>query len=372
MAILEKIKLYMALSFVTIILILIALCVIFVLVYRRKKTNTEVNYDYFERRDSMEYLKFDEIISSNPDEPLKGAGVMVVNHTTFVAALNVTGYNFFDAAYEAQVNTINATISFMDALERPITLRQTTKAIDISHNIEAFTAEAGKLKNEIAALTGKIDDLLDDAEDQIDFDVELANEYVRQAQELSVKKARKTSQLGEAEEMIRYMNEISVQNGQPQKVQTIVFSYVYDGTQFTSALTKEEIYEKAMTELNSMADSLSSSLYRCGCTARRLSGEDLVDLMRRHMHPATCDDYTIRELFNSDLDALFVTSESLLDYVKEQMTDEAYEKKLKEVKAELEEAERRNTLLAERAESDRLDKTREIAARSIQIDDLEE
>ena len=153
MAILEKIQLYMALSFVTIILILIALCVIFVLVYRRKKTNTEVNYDYFERHDSMEYLKFDEIISSNPDEPLKGGGVMVVNHTTFVAALNVTGYNFFDATYEAQVNTINATISFMDALERPITLRQTTKAIDISHNIEAFTAEAGKLKNEMMRRT---------------------------------------------------------------------------------------------------------------------------------------------------------------------------------------------------------------------------
>lgn len=354
MQLLNKISMFMTLSLVVLILIIMAAAVIFVMVSRKKVSLSEVYYDNFERHDSMEYVKFDEIISSNPDEPLKGAGVMVVDHRTFVGIINVVGYNFFSASYDSQVNTINATISFFDSLESPISLRQSVKAIDITHNIEAHEIEARRLAEEITALSRRIQELMDDAEDYLDVNSELANEYMDQAQVLNVERERKNRQLGEAEEMIRYMNEISTLSGDTQKVQNIVFSYTYDGTQFTSALTKEEVYSEAFNQLENMANNLISGLYRCGCTARRCSAEEIVDLMRRHMHPATGDDYSIQELFNSNLGALFVTSDSMLQFVKERMTEDAYRKKIESMRMQIEEAQKVQALKAERAETERL------------------
>lgn len=48
---------------------------------------------------------------------------MVIDKNTFVSAISVTGYPFFRASYDTQVNTINAFISMMDSLEDPISLK---------------------------------------------------------------------------------------------------------------------------------------------------------------------------------------------------------------------------------------------------------
>jgi len=354
MQLLNKISMFMTLSMVMLVLIFIAGAVIFVMVSRKKVSLSEVYYDDFERHDVMEYVKFDEIISSEPEEPLKGAGVMVVDHRTFVGILNVVGYNFFSASYDSQVNTINATISFFDSLESPISLRQSVKAIDITYNIEAHTVEARRLAEEITAISRKIQNLMDDAEDYLDVNPLLAHEYMDQVQVLKAEQERKNRQLGEAEELIRYMNRISTQSGDTQKVQNIVFSYTYDGTQFTSALTKEEVYNEAFNQLENIASSLISSLYRCGCTARRCSAEEIVDLMRRHMHPATGDDYSVQDLFNSSLGALFVTSDSMLQFVKDKMTEDAYRREIEAMNMKIEEAMKVQSLMAERAEAERL------------------
>ncbi len=368
MGLLQSISLYLGLSIIIVILLFAAGVILFVLANRKKASMSEVYYDSFDKHDTMEYLKFDEIISSDPKEPLKGAGVMVINQRTFVAALNVVGYNFFTASYDTQVNTINATISLFDSLENPISLRQTVKAINISHNIEVFEKEAARIEKEINEATRDKQILLDDAADYIDTDPDRAESYMDDAQMRQLEIDRKTRQLAEAREMIRYMRRISTDSGDTQKVQTLLYSYVYDNTKFTTQLSKEEIYMQAMSELENTASSLISNLYRCGCTARRCSAEELVDLMRRHMHPATGDDYQISELFHSDLGALFVTSDSLLQTVKEQMEQDAYRARLDEMYEQIHEAEKRMKLQAERADEDRLAKTRAMAQPMIHIE----
>ncbi len=357
----------MVMSMVLIVLMFIGIVVIFILSRRKKTSIYEVNYENFERHDSMEYLKFDEIISSDEDEPMKGAGVMVINQRTFVAAISVTGYNFFSASYDTQVNTINAAISLMDSLEHPISLRQTVKAINISHNIEVFEQESVRISEEIDELSRQAKTLLQDAEDYIDKDPQRSEEYVEESEKISKQIERKSRQLNEANEMVRYMHEISTESGDTQKVQNVIFTYQYDNTQFTNQLSKEEIYTQAMMELSSIAASLISSLYRCGCSARRCSAEELVDLMRRHMHPVTGDDDSIEDLFHSDLSSLFVTSDSLFRVVKEQMTEEACKEQIKAYKKKIEEETMRQRLADQRLEEDRLLVTRQIAAKEIRI-----
>ncbi len=367
MPILNQIMLYMVMTMVIIVLMFICGIVIFVLSRRKKTSIYEVTYENFDRHDSMEYLKFDEIISSEPDSPLKGAGVMVINQRTFVAALNVTGYNFFQSSREEQEHTIQSTISLMKSLEHPISLRQTVKAIDIGHNIDVFEQEAMRIQEEINELTMQAQNLIQDAEDYIDTDPKRSEEYVEESERIERVVERRVRQLNEAREMVRYMKEISTESQDTQKVQTLLFTYKYDNTQFTNALTKEEIYSQAMIELNNMAENLKQSLSRCGCTARRCSAEEMVDLMRRHMHPATGDDDTIEDLFHSDIGSLFVTSQSLFDVVKSHMTEEAYERQLEEINAKIEEEKLRRRLADERAEADMMEVTRQMAQKEVRI-----
>lgn len=362
---LSKVTTYMLMTLILLLLILIIGVVLFILINRKKTSISEVYYDSFDRHDSLEYMKFDSIISSTPNDPLKGMGIMVVNKRTFVAAVAVTGYNFFTASYDTQVNTINAFISFMDTLEKPISLRQTVKAINISYNIEAHNKEIKRLTDEVSQLQFQIQNLIDDAEDHLDLNPALSDEYMDKAEELKKIMQRKSHQLEEAKEMVAYMKEISIESGDNQKVQHILFSYTYDGTQFTTQLSQEEICLEAITELSSKASSIISHVYRFGGSAKVETAEGLTELNYRHMHPVTSDEVSLKELLDSGIGALFVTSDSLFETIKEQLTKEQLEKRLKIAQQKLAEKEKRTHLMSNRAEQDRLDMLSKEAASQV-------
>jgi ElaB/YqjD/DUF883 family membrane-anchored ribosome-binding protein len=335
--------------------IAVAAVMLYVLINRKKTSLSEVNYDTFERRDSLEYLKFDSIISSDPAEPLKGMGVMVVNKHTFVSAVCVTGYNFFKASYDTQVNTINSYISLIDTLESPVSMRQTVKKIDINYNIGEHKKQIDRIQKEIEDITVRIQILIDDAEDYLDENPELADQYMDQAESLRGVVDRKKRQLEEAEEMVNYMTAISTDSGDTQKVQHILFSYNYDASKFTTQLTEEEIYQEAFNELSSMASNLISQIYRFGGSARVESAEGLVDLNYRHMHPATADEVPLKELLNSSMDALFVTSNSIFEALKEKFGMDELKRRLAEAEMRNAEEAKRRMLMNERAEMDRME-----------------
>ena len=362
---LSQVTFYLTLTLILLLLLTAVGIVLFILINRRKTSVSEVYYDSFERHDSLEYLKFDSIISCPIDGPFKGMGVMVVDKNTFVSAISVTGYPFFRASYDTQVNTINASISMMDSLEDSISLRQTVKAIDLSHNIDEHKKVVEKFQKEISELDFQIQTLIDDAEDYLDENPELSAEYVDQADGLRAIMQRKQRQLEEAQEMIDYMTSISIGSGNTKKVQNIVFSYTYDGSQFTTELSQEEMYLEAFTKLTSKASNLISSIYKTGGSAKVETAEGLSDLFYRHMHPVTSDEVSIKELLESDLDSLFVTSDSLLDIIREKLTSEQLTDMINTLQQELTEKEKRQRLMNERAEMDRVEKLTEIAKSQI-------
>ena len=362
---LSRVTFYLTITLILLLMLTVVGIVLFILINRRKTSISEVYYDSFERHDSLEYLKFDSIVSCPIDGPFKGMGVMVIDKNTFVSAISVTGYPFFRASYDTQVNTINAFISMMDSLEDPISLRQTVKAIDISHNIDEHKKLVDKFQKEIRDLDFQIQTLIDDAEDYLDENPELSAEYVDRAETLRAIMQRKQRQLDETQEMIDYMTSISVDSGDTKKVQNIVFSYTYDGSQFTTQLSQEEICMEAFTKLTSKAANLISSIYRTGGSAKVETAEGLADLFYRHMHPVTSDEVSIKELLESDLDSLFVTSDSLLDIIREKLTSEQLTEMMNVLQQELAEKEKRQRLMSERAEMDRVEALTEIAKSQI-------
>ena len=115
-----------------------------------------------------------------------------------------------------------------------------------------------------------------------------------------------------------------------KKINQIMFSYTFNPSDYQEELTKEEIYEKAFDKLKTMADSYGEGMMSCGYTYRRLSKKELVELMRKHLQPYSRDEGKIEELFESSLNSLLVTCDSLVGLEIEKMDEEKYIKQLEE------------------------------------------
>lgn len=365
---LQSVQLYLILGFFLFVLIMGAVIVLYMLAMKKKSSISEVNYDYFNRKDALEYVKFDEVISSNKKDVLKGAGVIVRNRNTFISAISIVGFNFYSADYYEQEKTIVAMTNLFDTLEYPIQFRQTSKAIDISYNIEIFEKIRENLKKQILELNTEKDRILALANDNID-DEKLAKLYLNQHKKIIEKIQLCDRQYDEATEMIDYMNEMSDASNNVQQVHNIIFSYDYNANDFTNQMPREEIIRTAMNVLDSRAASLIQSVVRCGCSAKRCTAEELIDLLRRHTHPVTANDASVEDrLFNTDLTSLFVSSDTLLISAENRLSEEAYmnaQKELLEKRAEhdlqLDEALKRQELGAKKKENEILGKNEEIA-----------
>lgn len=360
----HDIQVYLILGMILLLLIAAAGFVLYYLYSRKTKSMSEINYDYFNRKDSLEYCKFDEIISSNPDDFMKGAGAIVRNRNTFIGILQVTGLNFYSASYTEQEHTISAFISLIDALEYRVQFRQTSKAIDISHNIEDFTNILEDLKSQIAETDALMKHYLELSEDNIDNE-ELSASYIAEFDKLASKQEVNNRKAQECQEVINYMEQISSASSDTQQVHNIIYSYDFDETQFTASLTREEIELQALNTLDTRGAALISNLVRCGCSARRLTAGEIVELMRRHLHPVTADENSVDELLNSDLSALYVTSDTLLERIKTRLTDEEYQKRQAIHEQELNEMLKRENLKSRKKENDLLESAEDLVQRTL-------
>ena len=77
-----------------------------------------------------------------------------------------------------------------------------------------------------------------------------------------------------------------------------------------------------------MAGIYGSALDNCGCRTRLLTGKEMLDLMRRHCHPATSDDVRIEDMFNSSYMGLFISSDSLISLERERIGESRFKKQM--------------------------------------------
>ena len=60
---LSRVTFYLTITLILLLMLTVVGIVLFILINRRKTSISEVYYDSFERHDSLEYLKFDSIVS---------------------------------------------------------------------------------------------------------------------------------------------------------------------------------------------------------------------------------------------------------------------------------------------------------------------
>ena len=225
-------------------------------------------------------------------------------------------------------------IAFFNVVDDSIQMRQTVRAININRNIEYEKECARKIEKEIISLKNDYETAADALEDPANMENDAVYESIKNTLLRLMKTIRsKQWQLKEANEMIHYMEVVSNASVNMQKINQIMFSYIYNPDEDIEALTEEEIYLKAERELTNKALIYGGALENCGCSWRQLSADDLTDLLRRHYHPKTVDDIRLDELLNSSYSALYVTSDSLAELERERRGDLEYEKKMKDLAA---------------------------------------
>ena len=295
-------------------------------------TEERVDYSGFRREDSTEYAKFEDIVSSGQGG--RGAmGMIVMNGYTFVAGIEVSGYNYYGASIEEREGTMINSIAFFNIVEQPIQMRQTVRAIDLEPNINRTMEDAKEIERRLIDKRVQYEEgaaLLDR-----DLDNDRAFDAVTKRLDGLKKDIRSLEwQLSEAKELVEYMQKVSEVGTNMKKINQVMFSYVYNPDEQVEELTKEEIYIKAEHELMTKALNYGGALENCGCSWHMLSSDDLVNLLRRHNHPVTVDAIKLSELLNGSYSALYVSSDALKELEKERLGEEQFQKEIEALEKE--------------------------------------
>lgn len=307
----------------------------------------KIDYSKFERRNSIEYLKFDDIYSED-EKDMSSPGMYILGNNTFVGGISIRGFGYNSASASEQQTAMLNSIAFSRVIKQPIQKRQSVKSIDLTHNIHFHEELAKKISTELLDLQDEYNNTAALAEDYVDDD-EMLEVYTKRLKEIQRAATTKSHALDEVKMEIKYMKAISGStNDNFEKTYQIMFSYIFNPEDYTTELTQEEIYEKAIRELETKTAIYADALSRCGCTCKRLSANDLVLLLYQPMHPLSAADTRIEDLFNSSYNSLYVTSSSLLGYENDKRKEMEYRKRVEEYEKELENEIKQQQMRSER------------------------
>lgn len=333
-------------------LIIAGLLVYFIKIKKVMVKEEKVDYSKFERRDSKDFVKFDNIISCRSGVTNDDFGVVVMpGGNVFLAGLDIRGYNFSSASADERHRTMVNSVALFNTIEKPVQFRQTVKAIDISYNVTRQKDVCKQLELKILDMKEEYKETCQLAEQYID------NPMMYVSVEQRIKELQRNLkslewQQKECYAVLDYLDSLERSTGKSTRINQMIFSYTHNPSDFTTELTEEEIYLKASAELANMANIYGSALDNCGCRTRQLTGKEMLDLMRRHCHPYTADDIRIENMFNSSYMSLFVQSDSLIALERERIGEARFRKQMelyrKNMENQLKESEEHNDIYTDK------------------------
>lgn len=306
------------------------LLIVYLLKKKRVLSKEEnINHDSFERKDSKDYIQFDNIISWDGGLNGDSFGIICMPNNTFIAGIDIKGYNFASASADERKRTMINSIALFNTVEQPVQFRQSSKAVDITHNIEKHAKVVKDLKYRLMVLSENYKEntaLLDDYMANAELYASLTNKLDEMQKEISSVKW----QLREAEAVLAYMKDVAAATGKSRKINQMIFAYTFDAADYSTELSEAEIYVKAATELSTKGAIYGDALNNCGCATKMLSAQELLDLIRRHLHPNTADEISLKQLFNSSYQALFIHSDSVLNLERDKRAEARLERQIRE------------------------------------------
>lgn len=328
----------MVVTMLTLTLMILVLCY-FIRVKKVIAKKENIDTSKFRREDAISYASFEDIVSR--DGSIDSDGMIVINDNTFVAGLSVRGFEYPTASADEKIDVQVNSIQFFNVVEKPTTFRRTVRTAELSSNIEEYKEIAKRLSYELLDLEAEYKETMDASESFLE-DPEQYAPYANRLRELQKMHFAKKHMLEESSTLIEYMGTMSGDGGNKEDAishtaSQIMFSFVFNPNEYAEDLTKEEIYEIAMEELDGCAQSYADALAACHFRAKRLSAKEIIGLMRKHTSPITGEDFDLSELLDSSYTSLFVTSDSLVEACKDKIKEDEYFRLIESVRERNEE-----------------------------------
>lgn len=289
------------------IIVVIVICAGILYIIREKKRKTrrlnEDNTDYssFNRKDSCDYIKIDDI---------KDNIIILDNGKRFVGVVACQGYDLYSAEEEEQASTAQNFVSFVNTIKKPISYRQYSKNIDLEYTMNMYEEAHKQVETKLYNVT----------EDMKDLEKTISNGTVSESQydlysgkieELQIEKRALENREYHLVEQINYCKSYSGTNVLPELKETWVFEWCYYPYDFPVELTQEEIYKRAIQELKTMENSFRHALSSCRVKTKRCNTEELIEMCRRYSAPLSSERYRLRDLLSSSYFEDIVTTNNV-------------------------------------------------------------
>lgn len=292
----------------------------------------KIDNTHFKRVDSLSYVPIKDIIYDGDN--VDGDGVIVLSENEFVAGVSVRGFDYPAASTDEKLDAQIKSVAFFNIVENPISFRQSVKSVDLTTNINDYEEIAKKISFELMELNSEFDSTLIKAEDYIG-EPDVYDVYSERLKELKRLIVCKKHTLDECQSIIGYLQSMSRdttnrKDAIGENTNQIMFSYTYNAANYSTELSKEEIYEKAVEELNTQTKSYINALGRCHFRAKRLSARELIGLFRKQTCPITGEDFELTELLDSSYTSLFISSDSVKEAYMNKVGEDAYNQQMEE------------------------------------------
>lgn len=302
-----------------IILIVIGLGFLaFFLVRKYRKTsmrvdNRNVDYSGLNRLDSRDFVKVDDI---------RDDMIITNNGTRFVAVIDCAGIPFYDFDKQEQLKISQNYQQFINLINAPIAYRMYCASSDLEDTRNRYETVLVDVIRQIQDVMFLLDGpngarkglSMAKTEEEIRYHSQMLSSLEQQLKVLDFRRIHLLDQ-------INYIDSYSGKNVAPVLAQTYVFDWTTDKLDSADMLSKEEIFERAKTELAVIADSKIRALSSTGVKARRCTTDELIDMYRRHFQPISSEEFKSRNLQEIDFQTEVVSSESiqsLIDEIREE------------------------------------------------------
>lgn len=130
------------------------------------------------------------------------------------------------------------------------------------------------------------------------------------------------------------MTAISGENAEAKREEIYVFDWQYNAVDFSSqTLEEQEVYQRAEAQLREKASAYITALRNCGVHAKRMTGVELLEEIRRYTHPVSAAKGTVEDIVQSAYDSICVSSDSLKE-LEEAANRKIVEKIVQEVRTD--------------------------------------
>jgi len=253
------------------------------------KKNTK---DDIEKEDLFKFMEFDRIEDNM---------IISQNGEKYTAVIRCKGINYNLMSEIEQLSVEEGFINFLNTLKYPIQLYVQAQNIDLKENIS-------KYKENIKDIMVEYDDLTADYNMAVNS-LETTEEEI---DEVEKKRNRALNVLEYGQDIIRYVEKLSLNKNMLQRNFYVLVSYYKSEISGVSSFKEEEILDICYSELFIRVNNIISGLSMCSVSGEVLKSNDIAELLYSSYNRDDHNIIKVREALDSGFYRLYSTSEDAI------------------------------------------------------------